>query len=60
MSQKAQVSAASDKSIALLQDIFILHALQAGMSIDSIRKHLKVNIWRVASISKHVKTPRKQ
>jgi hypothetical protein len=59
MPPKPQSVAATDKSVNLLQDIFILQALQAGMSVDSIRKHLKVNIWRVASISKQIKTPRK-
>lgn len=49
----------TDKTLVRLieatQDLFILHALQAGAKGQDVRKHLKVNQWRVTNISKLLK-----
>ena len=59
MADPADRRSTEQDSIALLQDIFILLALEAGMNVDAVRKHLKVNKWRVSNISKHLKSARK-
>ncbi len=44
-----------DHILTIAQQSFILQALQAGMSTDSIRKILKIDYLRVIEISKHLK-----
>ena len=54
----------TDQLLAVLQDMFILQALQAGMKGEDIRTTLRVDQWRVTNISKSLKksspTPKKR
>lgn len=49
----------TDKTLVRLiettQDLFILQALQAGAKGQDVRKHLKVDQWRVTNVSKLLK-----
>ncbi|MCI0695185.1 hypothetical protein L0337_24645 [candidate division KSB1 bacterium] len=45
----------TDQLLDVLQDLFILESLKAGMNVDDIRKILKINKWRVSNISKYMK-----
>ncbi len=49
---KSQSTDKNEQILDTLQDLFILQALQAGMSVDSVRKLLHVGKWRVTNISK--------
>lgn len=44
--------------LTVLQDLFILQALRAGMNVGDIRKHLRIAKWRVSNISKLMKEER--
>ena len=45
----------TDQILNVLQDLFILESLKAGMNVDDIRKILKIDKWRVSNISKYMK-----
>ncbi len=47
-----------DEILIALQNLFILEALRAGMKVGDIRTLLKINMWRVSNISKHLKEER--
>jgi len=44
-----------DNVLPILQDLFILEGLRAGMTVGDIRKILHIDKQRVTNISKHVK-----
>lgn len=44
------------KLIETNQDLFILHALSAGVRGEAVRKFLHVDNWRVSNVSKILKT----
>jgi hypothetical protein len=50
----------SAQMLSVLQDLFILQALQAGLNVEYIRKHLKVDIYRVSNLSKQIKKASKK
>ncbi|GEM_PF-5877938 len=59
--KKANTDRSTDKMeqmITVLQDLFILEGLKAGMNVEDIRKTLKINKWRVSNISKCMKQER--
>ena len=49
------VEAKLDQLIWVIQDLFILQALQAGINAGVVRKIARVNTDRVTNISKHLK-----
>ena len=57
---KNQSIEAADQILTVLQDLFILEGLKAGMKVQDIRKTLRVDMWRVANISKCLKQEQKQ
>ena len=44
-----------DQLLEVLQDLFVLQALQMGLRGEDIRKILRIDQWRVTNISKHIK-----
>jgi hypothetical protein len=48
-----------DQLIRVGQDLFILHALQAGISKADVRKMARVNTDRVTNVSKHLNRAKK-
>jgi hypothetical protein len=51
-----QVITESNSVLTVLQDLFILEGLKAGMKGKDIRKILQIDQWRVTNISKSLKT----
>jgi hypothetical protein len=49
----------SEQILSVLQDLFILQALDMGMNVEDIRKTLKVGKWKVSNISKLIKNREK-
>lgn len=47
----------TDQILNVLQDLFILESLKAGMKVNDVRKILKIDKWRVSNISKYMKQP---
>ncbi len=47
------------QKLTLLQDIFIVLALSAGMQVEVLRKHLRIDKRRVTAISKNLDLSRK-
>jgi hypothetical protein len=48
-----------DELIAATENLFILQALQAGMTTEHIRRILKIDQLRVIAVSRHLKAARK-
>lgn len=44
-----------DRIATLLEDLFILESLKAGIKVDDIREILQIRKKRVSDISKHLK-----
>lgn len=59
MSDSTDSNLMSKETFALLQDIFILLALQAGMNVESVRQHLRVDKKRINKISTKINLKRK-
>ena len=49
------VSEKLDVLIRVAQDLFILHALQAGLTSHEVRKILRVNVNRATNINRYLK-----
>jgi hypothetical protein len=45
-----------DQMLSVLQNIYILQCLQAGMNVDDIRKMMRIDKWRISNISKLLKS----
>jgi hypothetical protein len=52
LTAEAKTHVLLERLIEAVEDLFILQALDAGASVESIRKLLKVNQWRVINVSK--------
>jgi hypothetical protein len=48
-----------DRLLETMQDLFILQALQLGAKGENVRKHVKVDQWRVTKVSQLLKTGKK-
>lgn len=44
-----------DHLLVVLQNLFILQGLGAGMKVEDLRKILRIDKWRVTNISKLLK-----
>lgn len=51
---------ALESMITAIQDLFILHTLQAGVQVEAVRAHLGVDKWRVTKVSKLLKNARQK
>lgn len=43
-----------DQIVRLLEDLFIVEAIRAGMNVGAVRQHLGVRKTRVSNIAKHL------
>jgi len=57
---KDPIAVALDDVLTVVQNLFILEALKAGMNVDDIRKILRIDKWRVSNISKYMKQEMKR
>jgi len=53
--KKSQPVDKKDQILTVIQDLFILEGLKAGMKGNDIRKILQIDQWRVTKISKSLK-----
>lgn len=53
------VSAESvERLVFLMENIFILESLKAGINVEDIRKLLKIDKWKIINVSKILKAPK--
>lgn len=57
---KDPVAVALDDLLTVLQDLFILEALRAGMNVEDIRKILRIDKRRVTNVSRYLKQAMKR